>query len=311
MLITFILMYNKNNIFAFFDCFIVFLGIKIGSMKMNSIDYQNIDLQIKYSHMKIKSPNVKFHLHEGFEIYFLISGDVNYFVEKKIYPLEYGDLLITNNREIHKPAFQSDKMYERIILEFNPAIIQPINSPTFDLLSCFVNRPSGVQNKVKMNARQIHDMFELFYKFEKLNNSTYEGYEILKLNNLIELLVYINRMFKKIPQNKENTNIPEKLIPVLDYIEYSLESDLSLDSLESKFYINRFYLCKLFKKSIGSSIHNYILLKRISKAKTLLANGSSVTETCAKCGFNDYSNFLKMFKRTVGVSPGIYKSINL
>jgi YesN/AraC family two-component response regulator len=275
---------------------------------MHSIDYQNINRHITYSHEKMKTPNVNFHLHEGYEIYFLISGDVNYFVEKKIYPIEYGDLMITNSREIHKPAFQSDKMYERITLEFNPAIIQPFNSLKFDLLDCFSNRPSGEQNKIKMTARQRHDVIELFNKIEQLNDSAYEGYEILKLNYLIELLVYINRMFKKIPQNKENTNIPEKLIPVLNHIEYSLESDLSLDSLESKFYINRFYLSKLFKKSIGSSIHNFILFKRISKAKTLLSDGFSVTDTCTKCGFNDYSNFLKMFKRTVGVSPGKYKS---
>jgi YesN/AraC family two-component response regulator len=275
---------------------------------MHSIDYQNINRHIVYSHIKIKTPNVNFHLHEGYEIYFLISGDVNYFVEKKIYPIEYGDLMITNSREIHKPAFQSDKMYERITLEFNPAIIQPFNSFKFDLLSCFSNRPSGEQNKIKMTARQRHDVIELFNKIEQLNDSAYEGYEILKLNYLIELLVYINRIFKKIPQNQENTNIPKKLIPVLNHIEYSMESDLSLDSLESKFYINRFYLSKLFKKSIGSSIHNYILFKRISKAKTLLSDGFSVTDTCIKCGFNDYSNFLKMFKRTVGVSPGKYKS---
>jgi YesN/AraC family two-component response regulator len=273
---------------------------------MQNIDYQNINKHIYYSHMKIKTPNVNFHLHEGFEIYFLISGDVNYFVEKKIYPLEYGDLIITNSREIHKPAFQSDKMYERIIIEFNPSIIQFFNSNKFDLLDCFVNRPSGEQNKIKMNSRQIHEISELFYRIEQLTDSTYEGYEILKLNYFIELLVYINRLFKKIPQNKEKTNIPEKLIPVLDYIEYNLENDLSLDSLESKFYINRFYLSKLFKKSIGSSIHNYILLKRISKAKTMLSEDFNVTDTCTKCGFNDYSNFLKMFKRTVGVSPGKY-----
>jgi YesN/AraC family two-component response regulator len=274
----------------------------------NYIDYQNINEYITCSHLRMKTHNIKFHLHEGFEIYFLISGDVNYFVEKKIYPLEYGDLMITNSREIHKPAFQTDKMYERIVLEFNPMIIQAVNSAKFDLLGCFVNRPAGEQNKIKMNTGQTHHVLELFNKIEQINNSSHEGSEILKLNFLVELLVYINRMFKEIPQNNENTHIPEKLIPVLDHIEFNLESDLSLEALESKFYINRFYLSKLFKKSIGSSIHNYIFFKRISKAKTLLTDGYSVTDTCIKCGFNDYSNFLKMFKRTVGVSPGKYKS---
>lgn len=275
---------------------------------LQNIDYPNINKHILCSHLKMKTPNIKFHLHEGYEIYFLISGDVNYFVEKKIYPLEYGDLIITNNREIHKPAFQSTKIYERVVLEFNPNIVLPFNSSKFDLLNCFVNRPLGEQNKIKMNSRQIHDCLELFHKIEQSDNTTHDGAEILKLNYLVELLVNINRMFLKIPQKEENTNIPEKLVPILDYIEYNLEGDLSLDCFESKFYINRFYLSKLFKKSLGSNIHNYILFKRISKAKTMLSEGYSVTDTGIKCGFNDYSNFLKMFKRTIGVSPGKYKS---
>ena len=80
----------------------------------------NIDKNIDYVHVKRQLHYVDFHLHKGCEIYFLIPGDVNYFVEKYIYPLKFGDLIITNNHEIHKPNFNSDSTYERITVEFNP-----------------------------------------------------------------------------------------------------------------------------------------------------------------------------------------------
>lgn len=274
---------------------------------MHYVNYTDLEKNVEYLHVKRKNPMVEFHLHSGYEIFFLISGDVNYFVEKKNYPLKYGDLIVTNNNEIHKPSFNSNKLYERITLHFNPTLVLPFSSQEFNLLNCFTNRPIGEQNKISLDFRQAEDVLNLLYKFENAEKNALEGSEILKLNYLIELLVYINRVYMNIVHTEENTNIPPKLIHILDFIDLNLESDLSLEALEKKFYIDKFYLSKMFKNSIGSTIHEYIIYKRIALAKRLLVEGFSVTDTCSKSGFNDYSNFLKMFKRTVGISPGKFK----
>jgi len=57
------------------------------------------------------------------------------------------------------------------------------------------------------------------------------------------------------------------------------------------------------------NLHEYIIFKRVARAKKLLMEGKSVTETCHLSGFNDYSNFIRTFKRTVGISPGKYSKI--
>ena len=273
------------------------------------IDYENIDKYIKYSHLRVEPFKVDFHLHQGYEIYYLITGDVNYFVENKIYPLSYGDLMITNNHEIHKPAFQSDRLYERICLEFDPEIVQAFISNSFDLLDCFKNRKKGEMNKIPLNPNQLNHLLHLFKKVESIGINPCDGNEILKMVYLVELLVYINQLFTKIPlESTQISNIPERLVPILDYIDKNLDDDLSLSTFEKKFYINRYYLSKLFKKNVGSNIHNYIMYKRISLAKVLLSSGYNVLDTCMKSGFTDYSNFLKAFKKTVGVTPGKYKA---
>ena len=263
---------------------------------------------IDYSHLTSwRNDNPDFHLHEKFEIYFFISGNLNYFIEKKVYKLKYGDLFIINSSEIHKPYFLSKGEYERIVIHFDPAVARLINSPQFDLLNCFTNRPKGELNKINLNKTQVEDFLKLLNKIEIADKIRSIGYEVLRFSHFIELLVFINKAFLGNKHLEEQTNVPEKLIPILDFIDDNLGKELSLAVLEGKFFINRFYLSRLFKKTTGISIHEYILFKRISKAKELLSGRLNVTEVHQAVGFNDYSNFIRAFKKIVGVSPGRYK----
>ncbi len=274
---------------------------------MPGIDETTTPWPIIYSHIRGPNPRIDFHLHEGYELYFLISGDVKYFVEKKIYPLNHGDLILTNNHEIHKPAFQSDRIYERICLEFHPNLIRPFCTPSFDPLSCFNNRQNGERNKLPLTTRHSEEIMGLLSRIGRMTADPLPGSDLFRLGCIMELLVLVNRLFLKIDTEPELTNIPEKLVPILDYIETNLEGDLSLETLEKTFFLNRFYLSKLFKGCVGSNIHSYILYKRIATAKRLLTEGATVGQACVRSGFNDYSNFLKQFKRTVGVPPSIYR----
>ena len=63
-----------------------------------------------------------------------------------------------------------------------------------------------------------------------------------------------------------------------------------------------------FKNQIGSSIHSYVIQKRLILAKSLISDGFSMSTVCSKCGFNDYSSFVRAFKKAYGVSPSNYNS---
>ncbi len=270
----------------------------------------NPQKNIVYMHSRSEIIPINFHLHDGFEIYFLISGDVNYFIEKKVYPLKYGDLIITNNYEVHTPAFQSGKEYERVIVQFDSEIPEKFSTQGFNLLECFNNRPLGLNNKISLGKSQVTELLSLFARIETAANSDASGSEILKTTAFIDLLVFINRVFAGSRSEEDHPHVPEKLLPIMDYIDDNLENELSLVTLENRFYLNRFYLSRLFKESTGINIHEYITFKRISKAKKLLSSDCSVTDACSLSGFSDYSNFIRVFKKIVGVPPGQYKKIS-
>ena len=228
-------------------------------------------------------------------------------MKKHVYPLKYGDLFVINSDEIHKASIQSSDAYERVIIMFDPAIPRIFNSDGIDLLNCFINRPKGEQNKISLSKIQIEELMGFFAKISAVDPDCSDTSKLLKLFYFIELLIFINKAFMNTKSDEDTRILSRKLEPILEYIDGNLGKDLSLRSLEDKFYINKFYLSSLFKKDMGINIHEYITLKRISKAKIFLSEGYSITEVCQMSGFGDYSHFIRLFKTFVGTSPGQYK----
>lgn len=275
--------------------------------------FDHLDHHINFKHtVAAEPPKMDFHQHQDrYEIYFPLTGHIHYFIEKQVYPLQYGDLLIMNSNELHKPNFQNVQRYEVMVIHFDPMVIEPYSSPSFDLLACFRNRPLGEQNRIQLTPGQIEDILILFQRLESLSKPyAPEGSDILFVSAFIELLIFLNRVFMGQHQYEELSLIPEKLASLLVYIDANLDRDLSLDKLEHAVFMNRSYLCRLFKKHTGSTIHEHILFKRITRAKALLREGHNVTDTCQQSGFNDYSNFIRTFKKTVGIPPRQYQLQN-
>lgn len=173
--------------------------------------------------------------------------------------------MITNNQEIHKPAFRNDRLYERITLQFAPHIVRPFNSPRLDLLNCFINKPKGQQNKISLKPSQTIEILRLFNQMENLKNDA--GYEILKLNYLVEMLVLINIVFMDVNRSESLSTMPDLLISLLDYIDMNLEKDLTLVSLSKKFYVDRFYMGRIFKKISVVTSMNIFYLNEFPKQK--------------------------------------------
>jgi AraC-like DNA-binding protein len=251
---------------------------------------------------------VDFHLHDWFEIYFFIRGDMNYLVEKCVYPMKYGDVVVVNGDEVHMASFLSDAPYERIVVHFDPAVARLFESPGVSLLGCFTGRPKGEGNKLALDAAEAAEVYDRLTRMEREGNAGTPEAELMKVVHLVGLLVYLNAIYDRGGVAPAQAALPEILPPVLDYIDANLEGELTLEALSTVFYIDKYYLCRLFKRSIGSTLHQYVIFKRISEAKRLLACGMSVTEASMKCGFTNYNNFLKRFKQTTGVSPGRFRA---
>lgn len=255
---------------------------------------------------------IEYHNHDFYEIYFFISGKVTYVIEGKSYRLRPGDILLIHNNELHKPIIEHGEIYERIVLWVNPDFLKKQSNKNTNLSLCFESLFPGKTNLLRPNPDLLNKIRNILYNFENLCSSADYGSNILKDIYIMEFIVYINRAFLESLGEKieEDVEYNEKIDSVIHYINNNLNSDLSLDTLSEKFYLSKYHLLREFKKYTGYTIHSYVHNKRLIMAKSLLKKGLSVTEVYSLCGFGDYSNFIRAFKKAFGLPPKTYANTN-
>lgn len=126
---------------------------------------------------------------------------------------------------------------------------------------------------------------------------------MLAAAHLSELLVLLARAPQAQPQAGR---LSPYVRQALSYINAALPQPISLAEVGRALSVDRFYLEKTFKKETGTTVYHYVLLKRLNLARVLLAQGCRVDETCAGAGFNDYSNFIRTFKKHTGMTPAAF-----
>lgn len=98
------------------------------------------------------------------------------------------------------------------------------------------------------------------------------------------------------------------LLTIKDYLDLHFAEKIALNDLAHMFYINKFYLTRVFKEQFGVTINGYLIQLRITKAKQLLRfSDKTVDEISMECGYDDSNYFSRLFKKVEGISPSEYR----
>ena len=250
---------------------------------------------------------VALHHHDFYEVYFFLSGNVQYNIESRSYLLTPGDVLLISPMELHQPMFGSEQReYERIVLWIDKQFLEGFSLPEESFASCF---DTGSPNHTNLLRPEGVSRQFLTFLFEQLisESSSEEPYqEICSLSYLSQILVLLNRLALK--QRGENpVAAPDSTVySVLGYINEHYSETLSLDDLANRFFISKYHLAREFQRLVGTSVHRYIVQKRLVMAKQMLSQGMPSSEVYQHCGFGDYSNFYRAFKAEYQISPKDY-----
>jgi AraC family transcriptional regulator len=108
------------------------------------------------------------------------------------------------------------------------------------------------------------------------------------------------------PERGRDGTLPRaKLRAVVEYIEDHLDAGPSLEQLAAVARLSPYHFARQFKRATGLPPHQYVILRRVERAKQLLQTGGgfSLAEVAARAGFSDQSQLTHHFKRIVGTTP--------
>jgi AraC-like DNA-binding protein len=95
------------------------------------------------------------------------------------------------------------------------------------------------------------------------------------------------------------------------FIDNNFAERIDADEIADEACYSKFHFIRTFKSIYGKTPHQYLTAVRVEKAKAMLEDDVSVTETCFAVGFDSMGSFTGLFKRRVGVTPSEYQRTKL
>ncbi len=239
----------------------------------------------------------KSHCHYSYELLFVMEGEGLFVVEGKEYLLSARSVMITKPLEYHYVKINPDVKYERYLVRFNDADLREDTATVLEELLGSEGEPRSFSFP-GMIGDAIVSIYERSQIAASLPKQHAAAYSRILLSELILLFSIANK--------ESNVSYDGDIsVRVIKYINEHLHRSrqMSLDFLAQRFFVSKYYLCRVFKKHNGISIHGYIVQKRIMQAKILIESGEQATTAARKVGFRDYSAFYRAFLKTVGVPP--------
>lgn len=245
----------------------------------------------------------RLHTHNFYELFFCMSGNMRFLINETVYFLRENDLILLNSKDVHGIINDTDNLFERYVIEFDPEYVTDLIK-YYDVLAAFhaPDRP----HILHLDVSQAQNFL---FQFNKLNS--YENPEsdfALALYQKIafaELLLQVSTFAQSSagPVIEDEDPKTVRLKKILSYINSHLAEDITVNSLAEHFFISPSYLGSIFKPFTGYTVNNYIIYQRILRASKLLKQNFSVQEAAEKSGFNNYAHFIRTFKKYTGYSP--------
>ena len=232
---------------------------------------------------------------DSFLFFIVESGDGSLMYDGRLYELTSGSIVFIDCNKLYYHK-SSNNLWKLRWIHFNGQVMK-------DIYSKYVER-GGEPAFNTDNTESFIRVWDELFLVAKSDDYIKDMHINQSLSALLSLLM--EHSWK--PDNQRKDTKLQDLAKIKNFLDENYVSRISLDELASHFFINKFYMARIFKKEYGVSINNYILQKRITYAKQLLRFSSmSIEEIGQSCGIGALYYFSRIFKQVEGISPSEYR----
>ncbi len=225
------------------------------------------------------------HCHFRFEIIAVMSGSVDILIEGHVYRCKKGEMAVIPPLTYHSVTASSESEYKRITALFDGNAL-----------------PKLIVEKLTANVKTspIFSTAPLPYMIESLHKAIVKSDAITysPLAQAIALQMIYACAEEQIPTSKngERQNA-DALENTIKYIDQHITEKLSLEGISQALFISRSSLCHIFSERMHISPKQYIIQKKMAYATMLIENGTPLTQAARAIGYDNYSNFYRMYKK--------------
>lgn len=244
------------------------------------------------------------HFHNCYEIYYLASGSITYFIRDAVYQIKRGDFIVIPPGVLHKTLPYQQPDHTRILLYIKPDFLEhTLECPGFFKKN--FPEPVIITGREKLAA----ELLKALQKEAALPDNT-----VMQRLLCGRLMLCLHRwqmqdqpLRTPLPQEDE-TPAHGKILEIAQYLDAHYMEDCSLTNLAGRFYMSPSYLSRVFHQVMQVSYRDYLIRLRVRHAaRLLMQTDKKIAQIAQETGFRSDAHFGKMFRKVLGCSPRKYR----
>ena len=232
------------------------------------------------------------HIHDCYELYINLRGDVSFLVNNHVYPVNAGDVIVTRPGDVHLCILNSACVHEHFCLW--------ISVPNDAALSALLQDVFGKERYAFGGV--CEKLANLLSSLRSSDKTVWQ-----KTAWLLQLLALMEEK-RGNSVGDLSAVMPHEVQNIVDDINENFAQMRSVGDILDRHYVSRATLTRWFHKYMHLSPKDFLEAKKLSYAKSLLESGMSVTDVYMQAGFGDCSHFIAVFKKRFGETPFRYKN---
>ena len=231
----------------------------------------------------------------SFLCFVVLTGEGELSYEGQTYQLHSGDCVFIDCRKAYSHS-TSDNLWSLQWCHF----YAPSLSAVYEKYKERGGRPVFHPSDIKPFTDLITELYDLAAASDYIRD--------MRINEKLGVLLTLLMEQSWHPENATLSRKRMELVEIKNYLDEHYTEKIVLDNLADRFFINKFYLSKIFKETYGTTINNYVIERRITRAKQLLRfTSKTIDEVGIEVGMDSANYFSRAFHKVEGISPSEYR----
>ncbi len=247
------------------------------------------------------------HFHDYYEIVIVMKGNIRYICEGDSVVPEHGDIIIIPPGRLHTSMITTGSTeYTRHVFYLFPSAFDSFGGAS---LLAFLKRSEQERFYTSLRPSRRQEMIALLERIERALTAETPDHHALAIGYILQLFFLLNH-----PVNldvRQDAYFPPNIIQIKSYMDEHFTEIESISEVADHFFYSREYVSRLFKRYFNTTIHDYLLQRRVSYCRELMEGSMPLSDICFHAGFGSPSTFIRAFRAVTGMVPSEYRRENV